>query len=73
MSVRYSAEIYKFCTELPKDEQYGLTAQIKRAVTSIPLNIAEGSGCTFNTEFSVFVSYAYRSCNEVFACLELKN
>ena len=67
----FCGDIYKFCVVLPKNEQFGLISQIKRAVTSITLNIAEGSGCDTNSEFFVFVSYAYRSCNEVLACLEL--
>ena len=70
-SKRFCGDIYKFSTTLPKDEQYGLISQIKRAVTSITLNISEGSGCDTNSEFFVFISYAYRSCNEVLACLEL--
>jgi four helix bundle protein len=35
------------------------------------LNISEGSGCNTDKEFSQFISYAYRSINEVLTCLEL--
>jgi four helix bundle protein len=37
----------------------------------VPLNIAEGSGCTTNGEFARFLSDAYRSLKEVVTCLEL--
>lgn len=64
-------QMYKFSARLPQDEKYGLISQIRRAVSSIPLNISEGAGCDSNKEFALFTSYAYRSCNEVLTCLEL--
>src|SRR6267142_2520891 len=36
--------VYKVTTELPRDERYGLCAQMRRAAVSIPSNIAEGEG-----------------------------
>jgi len=36
--------VYKLTREFPKDEQFGLTNQLRRAVVSIPSNIAEGCG-----------------------------
>lgn len=70
-AIEYCVMVYKFTTELPTDEKYGLISQIKRAVVSIALNISEGAGSQSKKEFALFVSYAYRSCNEVLACLEL--
>ena len=70
-AIEYSVNIYKFSTELPENEKYGLISQMRRAVSSIALNISEGAGCNSNKEFSIFINYAYRSCNEVLTCLEL--
>ena len=67
----YTVAIYKFSTRLPDTERYNLTRQIRRAATSIPLNIAEGSGCATDAEFGRFVSYAYRSIKEAMTGLEL--
>ena len=39
LALRMYREVAK---TLPAEERYGLTSQIKRAATSIPLNIAEG-------------------------------
>jgi four helix bundle protein len=36
--------IYSATEKLPKSEAFGLTAQMRRAVVSIPSNIAEGKG-----------------------------
>ncbi len=35
-------EIYKLTRRFPRDEQFGLSAQIRRASVSIPSNIGEG-------------------------------
>jgi four helix bundle protein len=70
-AIEYCKKIYKFSTKLPSNEKYGLISQIRRAAISIPLNISEGSGCNTDKEFSQFISYAYRSINEVLTCLEL--
>ena len=67
----YAVEIYRFSAQFPDTERYNLTAQLRKAATSVPLNIAEGSGCPTNSEFARFLSYAYRSLKEVVTCLEL--
>jgi four helix bundle protein len=70
-AIEYCKNIYNFSTKLPSNEKYGLISQIRSAAISIPLNISEGSGCNTDKEFSQFISYAYRSINEVLTCLEL--
>jgi four helix bundle protein len=63
--------VYDLTKKLPKIEQYCLIDQIRRAVISIPLNIAEGSGSTSNLEFIRFLSIARRSAYEVSVGLEI--
>lgn len=55
----------------PKTEVYGLTSQIRRAATSIPLNIAEGSACRTKKEFTQFLTIALRSQYEVVTIIGL--
>ncbi len=70
-SMDYAVSIYRFMKELPEIERYNLAAQLQRATTSVPLNIAEGAGCSTGPEFVRFLGYAYRSLKEVITCLEL--
>ena len=56
--------IYKATQLFPKEESYGLTSQLRRASTSVPANIAEGSGCNGNREFAYFLKIALRSASE---------
>lgn len=67
----FVAEIYKVSADFPKAEQFGLTSQIRRAATSVPLNISEGAGCDSNAEFQRFLTYALRSDYEVMTALEI--
>jgi four helix bundle protein len=70
-AIDFAVEIYRMTRMFPKDEIFGLTSQIRRAVTSISLNIAEGSGNKSNKEFMRFLDIALRSDYEVMACLEI--
>lgn len=70
-SIAFTVEIYRMTRNFPREEQYGLTSQIRRAVISIALNIAEGSGNASEKEFKRFLEIALRSNYEVMACLEI--
>ncbi len=58
-------EIYILSADFPRDEKYGLTSQIRRAVVSIPSNISEGSSRKSRKEFSHFLDIALGSSYEL--------
>ena len=62
--------VYRDTESLPKAETYGLTSQIRRAVTSIPANIAEGQGRRLTKEFVYFLANARGSLWELDTHLE---
>ena len=53
-------EVYQLVKKLPKEELFALSDQIRRAVISIPSNIAEGQGRSSLKEFSYFLSIAIK-------------
>jgi len=63
--------IYKLCNKLPSNEERNLIDQIKRATTSISLNIAEGSGAESSAEYRRFLFMARKSLYEVVALLKI--
>lgn len=62
--------VYRATESFPKAETYGLTSQIRRAVTSIPANIAEGQGRRLTKEFVYFLANARGSLWELDTHLE---
>ena len=58
-------EVYCLTRLFPREELYGLTNQIRRAVVSIPSNIAEGQARKSTAEFRNFLSIAQGSRAEV--------
>lgn len=57
-AVDLSTKIYNITRTFPKEEMYGITSQMRRAVVSIASNIAEGAGRTGNGEYLHFLSIA---------------
>jgi four helix bundle protein len=58
-------EIYKAVASFPKEELYGITAQLKEAALSVETNLAEGSGKEGSQEFKRYVSISLGSICEV--------
>ena len=67
--------IYRETTDFPMEEKYGLTNQIRRASSSIPSNIAEGSAKSSDKHFVIFLENSLGSCYEIetqlLVCVEL--
>ena len=57
--------VYILTRKLPKEELFGLTNQVRRAVVSIPSNIAEGFNRGSDKEFIHFLRIARGSAAEV--------
>ena len=58
-------EIYKLTATFPANEQYGLISQMRRAVISIPSNIAEGFPRRTSADNHNFVRIAFASGAEL--------
>ncbi len=71
LALEYVDLVEVVAQQLPKQEEYNLKSQMRRAATSIALNIAEGSTSQSDTEQGSFLGYAVRSLVETVACLHL--
>ena len=58
-------DIYRSTGNFPREEIYGLTAQMRRCAASIPSNIAEGCGRGSTPDFARFLYVALGSANEL--------
>jgi four helix bundle protein len=57
--------VYKTTSQWPRDERFGLTAQVRRAAAAVPTNLAEGAGKRGPREFRRFTDVALGSLAEV--------
>ena len=58
-------DIYALTQGFPREEMYGLTAQLRRAAISVPSNIAEGAARGSKKEFAQFLFVALGSLAEL--------
>ena len=63
--------VYTLLDKFPKYETYALGDQLRRAVTSVPSNIAEGSGRFSIKEKIHFIEIAYGSLTEILCQLDI--
>lgn len=63
--------VYGLLKLFPKEEQYALCDQLRRAVISVPSNVAEGSGRTSMKDQAHFIEMAFGSLMEVDCQLDI--
>jgi four helix bundle protein len=71
LALAYIDQIHALAERLPRSEEYNLKSQIRRAATSIALNVAESSTSQSDAEQARFVGLAIRSLIETVACQHL--
>lgn len=64
MAMDLVVEVYRISARFPADERYRLTAQLTRAVASVPANIAEGNARSTRRDYANFLSVAKGSLME---------
>ena len=64
-------DVYKLLEQFPDSERFALCNQVRRAVMSVPSNIAEGMGRISNKDQAHFLNIAYGSLMEVYAQLDI--
>ena len=65
LSLDLVEDIYKLTKSFPASENFGLTSQLRRAVVSLPSNIAEGSSRGSTKDFIRFLNIASGSLTEI--------
>ena len=70
-AMRFVTTVYRSCEQFPKAEIFALANQLRRAVVSVPSNIAEGQGRNSDKEFRHDVSIAYGSLMEAETQLQI--
>ena len=70
-SMSFVTEVYKVSKSFPKDENFGLTSQIRRSAVSIPSNISEGYGREGLNDYLRFLNIAMASLFELQTQLEI--
>jgi four helix bundle protein len=68
---KLAVAVYQLVNKFPQYEQFALSNQIRRAVISVPSNIAEGTGRISIKEKAHFLEISYGSLMEVYCQLQI--
>lgn len=68
-SIELVTFIYNLSKSFPKDETFGLTSQLRRAIVSVSLNIAEGYGRHSTQSYIQFLRISRGSIMESETCI----
>ena len=71
LGMQLAEDVYVLTRLFPRDELYGLSAQLRRAAVGIPSNVAEGQQHGFDKTYLRYVSIALGCEAEVQTQLEL--
>jgi len=63
--------VYRATASFPKDEQYGVTSQLRRSASSVAANMAEGCGREGVAELARFLNISMGSASELEYHIEL--
>ncbi len=63
--------VYEVTASFPREEQFGLTSQMRRAAVSVTANIVEGAARHTDSEFAHFLNMSYGSLAELRYFLDL--
>lgn len=70
-SIDLARDVYELTRAYPKEEQYGIISQMRRAAVSVASNIAEGAARQGNKEFLQFLYIALGSASELDTQIEI--
>ena len=70
-AIKLVVMVYRVTASFPREELFGLTAQLKKSAVSIPSNIAEGAARNSTKELLQFLGYASGSRAETDTHLEV--
>lgn len=65
MAMELAKAVYRQTAQFPKEELYGLAAQLRRSAVSVPSNIAEGAARHSRQDFKRFLAIALGSLTEL--------
>ena len=71
LSYSLCLDIHRMLDKFPEKEKDNIISQMRRAATSVPLNIAEGSVKKSQKEFLNFLGYSYGSAKELDVLLSM--